>query len=80
MYEDHPLWIATKQMLTQAYVDLAAALGRLDRERVEEEQLNILGLRESATFVFSERALDLDFSALCDALSLINQAATVPVC
>jgi hypothetical protein len=78
VYEDHPLWIATKQILTEAYIDLATALRNLDSERIDEERLNIIGLRESAVFVFSDKAFDLDFSALCGALTVLEPITAKP--
>ena len=80
MYKEHPHWIATKNMLTQAYVDLATALKQQDAERIDEERLNIIGLREAAAFVFNHAAFELDFAALCDAFLVINSPADVPDC
>jgi hypothetical protein len=80
MYEDHPLWIGTREMLAQAFIDLAAAIQRSDVERIEEERLNIVGLQEQAAFVFGLHAKDLDFAALCDALAVLVPSPGKPDC
>jgi hypothetical protein len=80
MYEDHPLWQATREMLAQAFIDLAAAIHRSDVERIEEERLNIVGLREQAAFVFGLHVQDLDFAALCDAMSALVTTPSQPDC
>ena len=80
MYEDHPLWIGTREMLAQAFIDLAAAIHRSDVERIEEERLNIVGLQEQAAFVFGLHVKDLDFAALCDALAVLVPSPGKPDC
>jgi len=80
MYEDHPLWKGTREMLAQAFIDLAEAIRQSDVLRIEEERLNIVGLREQAAFVFGLHVKDLDFAALCDALAVLVPSPGKPDC
>ncbi len=71
VYEDHPQWIACREGLTTAFVDLYRALRENDPLQVEEEWLNVQGFRSSAAFLFGEQVVDLYFAAICDAFSQI---------
>ena len=80
MFEDHPLWKATREMLAQAFIDLATAIRQSDLERIEEERLNIFGLREQAASIFGAEVQHLDFVALCDALTVLGASPDIPDC